>query len=98
MDVKEAAVMLDRVMPGWADRINTQTLTLHSNERCILGQLFTSYCKGIHALRLLGEITWESGDSPFIQFEDEDKTYGWLIEVMDRTVPAFLPGLELVAA
>jgi len=32
------ALRLDRLFPGWADRINTRMLTMCSPEHCILGQ------------------------------------------------------------
>lgn len=91
--------MLDRVAPGWAYKVNPQTLDLYSNARCILGQVYGSYCMGLGHLESQGVITWKARQSPFIDFND-DKTYQWLVEVMDRRAPVGDLALqeELVAA
>lgn len=85
MEVKEAALRLDRHTPGWEFKVNPQTLSLRSNEDCILGQLYGSFYPGMLYL-------WDNGwpfvpgghrDSPFIEF-GEDKTTQWLNEIFER--------------
>lgn len=49
--------MLDAKRPGWAQRIDTGTLDLELDWRCVLGQLYGSYC---HAVRR--EFGWNTYD------------------------------------
>lgn len=39
-DVATAAAALDEMRPGWARRVNTDTLDLMSGRTCVLGQVF----------------------------------------------------------
>ena len=38
--VRRGVALLDRVMPGWHDRIDVDTLDINFCHRCVLGQLF----------------------------------------------------------
>jgi hypothetical protein len=49
--VREAAALLDRVVPGWAARVDTATLDLTSSYHCVLGQVFGDYGRGDWLLR-----------------------------------------------
>lgn len=46
-EVLAGAAHLDRVMPNWIDRINTETLDTASAYRCVLGQLYRYYHNGV---------------------------------------------------
>lgn len=44
--VAKGAALLDEVMPGWADRIDLDTLAFPSCDHCVLGQLYGHYVNG----------------------------------------------------
>lgn len=46
----KGAKLLDGVMPGWANKINVETLDLSGARMCILGQLYGSSEAGCKAL------------------------------------------------
>lgn len=48
------ADLLDRVRPGWADKIDVETLDLSSCTRCVLGQMYGDYDIGLRALWPVG--------------------------------------------
>jgi hypothetical protein len=49
--IKEAALMLDRVHPGWADKININILNMDLSDRCVLGQLYGgSFLNGLEQI------------------------------------------------
>lgn len=48
--VARGAKLLDRAQPGWEERIDTETLNIASIDRCVLGQLYGSYAKGMEKL------------------------------------------------
>lgn len=39
---RNGALLLDRLMPGWATKIDVDSLDLSDTRRCVLGQLFAS--------------------------------------------------------
>lgn len=41
--VTNGVEMLDRIEPGWADRIDLDQFDIAGNESCIMGQLFDGY-------------------------------------------------------
>ena len=45
------AALLDEWMPGWAERIELEELDLGSPRRCVLGQLYGGYGRGLDLLR-----------------------------------------------
>lgn len=53
-DVRRGAVLLDDLVPGWADKINVKRLRMHDGSYCICGQLAGEIC------RLAGESTPKS--------------------------------------
>jgi hypothetical protein len=55
---RAAVRRLDRVAPGWRDRVNPATLCMYDGEHCVLGQLFGGYHAGLVALeqRLLPDV------------------------------------------
>jgi hypothetical protein len=57
--VDRGAEYLDRVMPGWATRIDVGRLDLSDGQTCILGQLYGEggYSRGAHQLFLLHGLT-----------------------------------------
>lgn len=48
--VAQAAEILDKVLPGWYNDINTEILKMNSNQDCILGQLYGIAWKGHKAI------------------------------------------------
>lgn len=46
------AGFLDERTPGWDRQIDLDTLALHSNDRCLLGQLYDSYHRGLKELAI----------------------------------------------
>ena len=52
--VAMGADLLDLKMPGWRDRIRVSALDMGACRRCILGQLFGVYVRGVWALRCNG--------------------------------------------
>jgi hypothetical protein len=42
-NVKRGMEFLDKVSPGWRERINTESLNIASSRNCILGQIYGSY-------------------------------------------------------
>lgn len=50
--VSRGAALLDEKVPGWAHRINVDTLDVESGTDCIVAQLFGDYLNGINALGL----------------------------------------------
>jgi hypothetical protein len=50
--VTRGIAYLDEHLPGWQDEINWSELEMDSCEKCILGQLFGDYKRGLHILRI----------------------------------------------
>jgi hypothetical protein len=50
--VKNGARLLDNLVPGWANLVETASLDLGSSSNCVLGQLFGTYEDGLRALGL----------------------------------------------
>lgn len=48
------ARLLDRERPGWALDVDTNILWMSDGNRCILGQLYGGYGRGLHQLDLAG--------------------------------------------
>lgn len=84
-NVVEGAKLLDEVMPGWAEKINLDTLNMDLRARCILGQLFGNYSVGLQTLKIKN---WQKISS------SEDGAYGsgipkmyWEEEIKKRLKP-----------
>lgn len=45
--VRDGVAVLDKAVPNWFTRIDTETLDLDSSQACILGQLFGDYSEGM---------------------------------------------------
>jgi hypothetical protein len=76
-EVYVAAAILDRVKPGWRDRINASTLDLTSNDLCVLGQLYGHYRRGLVSLR--DGLVDAAGCKAF--FHGPDIRAAWLREI-----------------
>jgi hypothetical protein len=76
-EVYAAAAVLDRVGPGWRDRIDPATLDLTSNRRCVLGQLYGHYRRGLVSLR--DELVDAAGWTAF--FDGPGIRTAWLREL-----------------
>lgn len=53
--VSHEAARLDRVFPGWENHINKRKLNLGSSDRCVLGQLYGDFDRGLTAMLAMGE-------------------------------------------
>ena len=51
--VQRGIAFLDRNAPGWRDKIDLATLDLVNCKRCVIGQIFGEYVKGVNVI--LGE-------------------------------------------
>ena len=69
---KRGAELMDKLRPGWANRINVQILDMNSCSRCILGQLYKDYFEGLK--RTFGT----EGFNPFSSHLEEN--YGFLAD------------------
>lgn len=47
---RAAVRRLNRVAPGWHDRVDPDRLDMMCADRCVLGQVFGDYCDGLTAL------------------------------------------------
>ena len=95
--VKKGAEWLDANYPGWASRINLDTLDLHRNDACVLGQLAPrgGYILFVVAFGLT--ITWCMNHG-FLRREDNTYWDNWfyLTESWKVEVRARLPQASLV--
>ncbi len=59
----KGAKLLDELAPGWADKVDLETLLITSTDRCIIGQLFGDWGTGMDGLTKLSgiEFYWGSG-------------------------------------
>lgn len=48
--VSDEAERLDRVKPGWAKSVNKRTLNLSSAQKCVLGQVYGDFNRGLSAV------------------------------------------------
>lgn len=49
--------LLDQFVPGWADKVDLETLLITSIESCILGQVFSDWLNGTVELSRLSGVT-----------------------------------------
>lgn len=96
--VAEAAKRLDKVVPGWEDRVDLPTLNIASCSDCILGQVFRKEARAWNRrLNLTGyhyamDKHWDgimSGLS--IAFTQEDAERYWVQEIQSRRLAAKIP-------
>jgi hypothetical protein len=85
------AALLDRVNPGWHERINLADLDMSSACQCVLGQLYGWYEDGMTAIGLDGETQLThgfAGDPASNQFSEKywrlDEQ--WVREVAHRLI------------
>lgn len=81
--------LLDERMPGWAERIDLETLRLSSPCKCICGQIGGGYAKGMERL---GHPDNGDGRS-FGFFCDDFSEYSaleqdWRLAILSRRTPA----------
>jgi len=50
--VLHGSMLLGAVRPGWWKKIDPETLDMPLSERCVLGQVFGNFDKGMQALNL----------------------------------------------
>lgn len=93
--VQAGAAYLDTACPGWDERIVTGILDITSWSRCVLGQLYGGFSKGVEALGLdLAEVH-DLGLDGNVHEQAAERTQAWrdLIAARRRerlTVPAEL--------
>lgn len=97
---KAGALLLDLLQPGWADRIDTESLDLASCQVCVLGQLFGEYEYGaakVFAMRFEGldnvrsEREKAAGDAGFcvareVSYDDSGPAYRRLTAAWKREI------------
>jgi len=54
--VARGVALLDKNLPGWRTVVNPDTLSLHSDTDCVVGQLYGSYPAGWPALGLTSRV------------------------------------------
>ena len=50
--VAKGAALLDNKVPGWRNRVNAEILDQSDGEKCVLGQLYGVYFRGIESLHI----------------------------------------------
>jgi hypothetical protein len=50
MSIAAGAAVLDQHVPGWRDRIDTDTLDLANCHACVLGQLYGNFIRGLEVV------------------------------------------------
>ena len=85
--VAQGVALLDRVAPGWVDRINVDTLDVSHGGRCVLGQLYGLYTDG---LGKLGLTTQQAADHGFqtTVIDGPDDLVAWLKAITENDYPA----------
>ncbi len=91
----EGAALLDKVIPGWASRIDVQKFTIESTKNCILGQLFGDMEKGFLALGLKTEhyrhaiyrYGFAASTIGGLDKNLKQLTHEWLVEI-NRRIPS----------
>lgn len=63
--VQRGVGLLDRKMPDWYRRINTDRLSMISKSNCILGQLYGTYETGLYRLGCDGPDNGFAAKAPF---------------------------------
>jgi hypothetical protein len=88
--VARTATLLDARTPGWASRINPETLDIHSSGNCVLGQVYGYLNTGLEILGLsdghlgqhgLNSDLWAQFGEPVSKRDVEN---AWLAEVTAR--------------
>lgn len=83
-DVRKGASVLDKMCPGWFDRIDVDRIDMTSWDDCILGQLYGVFHTGLreldlHDASLFGFICGSTWDCTCHELKDP-----WIVEIMDR--------------
>lgn len=80
--IYHAAILLDKVMPGWASKINEHKLNMSNCKLCILGQLYGDYQEGNK--QLFGQkISARAANNPFGSV-DSVGLEQWKIQIQQR--------------
>lgn len=91
MFVARAARKLDHHYPGWENRINLDTLDLHSTYNCVLGQIYGHYLND--RARKAGTFGIIPILSPAFLFPGY--TGAWKLEVKKRRAGSVVAALDL---
>lgn len=90
--VAAGAGLLDEHAPGWADRIDIDRLNISLCSRCVLGQLYGDYFRGLDAIPAIGTSGDEVGPADYGFFhtdegwfpEDDELTAAWRALIEQR--------------
>ena len=78
-------MLLDKVKPGWEQRINVETLNLESAMECVLGQLYGSYADGLSALWPRQQVGWQRLSwSSYDEWDQMAEAHGFEAPLGDR--------------
>jgi len=84
-EVKAGVMLLDKVKPGWEQRINVETLNLESAMECVLGQLYGSYADGLSALWPRQQVGWQRLSwSSYDEWDQMAEAHGFEAPLGDR--------------
>lgn len=81
--VRRGADLLDARKPGWADKVDVNTLDMQSCTMCVLGQVFGDYTEGLVYLGVDGFSLYGTSDRYLYGYSDNSSGDRW----------AFLTGL-----
>lgn len=76
--VKNGMDLLDRKMPGWENSIDLDALSIQNVQKCVCGQLFSSYAEGLQELGVRAS-AWRHG---FVG--GQGVTEAWKREILAR--------------
>ncbi len=86
--VANAAKLLDVELPGWANKIDVDSLDMREPNKCILGQLYNDYMIGIEKLDIDIDCTKETVFGGSLKMENlaENKKLidKWIVEINKR--------------
>lgn len=88
--VAQGVALLDRVAPGWVDRINVDTLDVSHGGRCVLGQLYGLYTDGQGKLGLTMQQAADHGfqTQALDRSSDSLDWHRWVKAFLDNDYPA----------
>jgi hypothetical protein len=84
-NAREGAELLDRRSTGWAERIDLQELEMWDCTRCILGQVFGDYVRGLGGLGICLGYPYGFDRPPGGESDDYDTmAAAWRAEIRKR--------------
>ena len=82
--VERGAALLDKRMPGWAERIDLEMFVLADCKRCVLGQLGGHYWGGLDELKLSSRDGAEHGFDVYAPETHDALEQDWRLAILSR--------------